>query len=48
MLRRLLLALFFLTGGLAEEIRHPTQCDTVSVRRMREADRRRRGSGLQT
>jgi len=31
--RRLLLALLFLAGGVATEIKHPVRCDTAVVRR---------------
>jgi len=32
-MRRLLLALLFLAGGVAAEIRYPVHCETVAVRR---------------
>jgi hypothetical protein len=32
-MRRLLLALLFLAGGVATEVRNPLHCETVAVRR---------------
>jgi len=41
-MRRLLLALLFLAGGVAAEVRYPVHCETLSVRRAGGTPRRGR------
>ncbi|HEX2011729.1 MAG TPA: hypothetical protein VJN44_12405 [Roseateles sp.] len=41
MMRKLWFALLFLMGGLAHEIRHPTQCHSITSRFSAAPQRRR-------